>query len=50
MASSGKGDDEDEVDFFEMLGMGTRNRMDEQRSSHVPDAEKPMVLHLRKYR
>eukprot|EP00035_Acanthoeca_spectabilis_P039197 m.59933 g.59933 ORF g.59933 m.59933 type:complete len:346 (+) comp9485_c0_seq3:1328-2365(+) len=46
MASSGKGDDEDEVDFFEMLGMGTRNRMDEQRSSHVPDAEKPMVINF----
>lgn len=38
--------EDEEMDFFEMLGMKTRDRLDEQRSTHIPDAEKPMVLNL----
>eukprot|EP00038_Savillea_parva_P007631 m.171533 g.171533 ORF g.171533 m.171533 type:complete len:372 (+) comp13385_c0_seq1:60-1175(+) len=42
-AGGGPGED---MDFFEMLGIKTRNRMDEQRSQHIPDAEKPMVINF----
>eukprot|EP00041_Stephanoeca_diplocostata_P025358 m.660632 g.660632 ORF g.660632 m.660632 type:complete len:396 (-) comp22731_c0_seq7:2229-3416(-) len=42
---SGSADDGGEVDFFELLNI-SNSRLDDQRSSYVPKADKAMVLNL----